>query len=90
MRQPSREHLVRRAESEFLEMPGLQLTREQAQRLWGVEPDTCREILETLMRRRFLVLGHDHRYRRSFDGARPSLSRSLASPAVSRVHRKAG
>src|SRR5262245_7291557 len=35
------ESLLRRIEGEYLEMPGLQLTREQAQRLWVLDCDTC-------------------------------------------------
>ena len=46
-------HLVR---AEYREMPGLQLTRPQIQRLWGFEPQTgdavLRELLETHVLRR--------------------------------------
>ncbi len=33
---------------EFLEMPGLRLTRQQARRLWALDPDTCDALLATL------------------------------------------
>jgi hypothetical protein len=59
------ERLVRRVEGECLEMPGLQLTREQAQRLWALDRATCVSVLDVLVNRRFLVRGTDHRYRRA-------------------------
>jgi hypothetical protein len=43
-----------RIQSEYHEMPGLKLTEAQAQRLWGLDPDTCRVVLATLTERRFL------------------------------------
>lgn len=46
--------LVNRVRAEFNEMPGLRLTLPQAQRLWGVEPGTCRTIVDTLVRDSFL------------------------------------
>lgn len=48
--------LLRRARGEFLEMPGLMLTYEQAVRLWACHPAVCRAVLETLVESRFLVL----------------------------------
>jgi DNA-binding IclR family transcriptional regulator len=39
---------------EYLEMPGLTLTSAEAQRLWGLEESTCRELLDTLVAARFL------------------------------------
>ena len=53
-RQPSNERLVRRIRAEFLEMPGLCLTIEQAQRLWSLEPRTCEALLNPLIDSRFL------------------------------------
>ncbi len=47
--------LVRRIESEYREMPGLKLTEVQARRLWGLDASTCRAILVTLIRKRFLL-----------------------------------
>jgi hypothetical protein len=46
--------LVQRIEGEYYEMPGLKLTEAQAQRLWGLDLDTCHIVLGTLMQRRFL------------------------------------
>jgi hypothetical protein len=40
--------------SEYLEMPGLRLTRGQAQRLWGFDAVTCETLLERLVLTGFL------------------------------------
>ena len=41
-------------QAEYLEMPGLQLTRPQIRRLWGLEQDTCDTLLEELLAAHFL------------------------------------
>lgn len=46
---------LRRAQAEFLEMPGLTLTVAQASRLWSFDSALCSEVLSTLVERRFLV-----------------------------------
>jgi hypothetical protein len=46
--------LVARVRAEFNEMPGLRLTAEQAQRLWGVEPAICESVIDALVRTSFL------------------------------------
>ena len=48
------EAVLRRVQAEFLEMPGLCLTLDQAQRLWGLEPRTCESLLNSLIDSRFL------------------------------------
>jgi len=48
------ERLVQRIRAEFLEMPGLCLTIEQAQRLWCLEPRRCEALLNSLIDSRFL------------------------------------
>jgi hypothetical protein len=48
------EHLIRRVRAEFLEMPGLCLTIQQAQRLWCLEPRTCEALLKSLIDSCFL------------------------------------
>jgi len=81
------DRLLRRIEGEFLEMPGLQLTREQAQRLWALDQDTCVAVLNELVHRAFLVRGIDHRYRRVLDGPMKEPVRhakSRLTPAVSK------
>jgi hypothetical protein len=49
------EDAVTRARAEFMEMPGLQLTLEQAARLWHLERESCEAILSTLVQTGFLV-----------------------------------
>ena len=46
--------LVQRVQSEFKEMPGLRLTPAQAARLLGLQPGTCDEVVEALVRAEFL------------------------------------
>jgi len=48
------ERLARRIRAEFLEMPGLCLTIEQAQRLWSLERRKCEAVLRSLIDARFL------------------------------------
>jgi hypothetical protein len=48
-----------RVRMEYLEMPGLTLTRHQAGRLWNLDPLTCEAILATLVRERFLSQSND-------------------------------
>jgi hypothetical protein len=45
---------IQRARAEFLEMPGLCLTIEQAQRLWGLPRRACEALLTSLIDSRFL------------------------------------
>ena len=40
--------------AEYREMPGLQLTKPQAQRLWGLDASMCDGLLETLRAAGFL------------------------------------
>ena len=51
--------VLRRVRAEYLEMPGLRLTRAQAQRLWGLDPRTCDQMLSTLTETRFLAQTRD-------------------------------
>ena len=46
--------LVTRIKAEYLELPGLQLTPWQAQRLWGIDQVQCDAILEALVDAAFL------------------------------------
>lgn len=41
-------------EGEFLEIPGLNLTKPQVRRLWGLDTPTCDMVLAVLIDRRFL------------------------------------
>lgn len=60
--------LVNRLRAEFLEMPGLRLTSQQAQRLCGVEGGICQRVLDTLVEMKFLCLKRDGTYARLSDG----------------------
>jgi hypothetical protein len=46
---------LRRAQSDFIEMPGMQLTLKQATRLWSFDPELCEAVLRSLVESRFLV-----------------------------------
>jgi DNA-binding IclR family transcriptional regulator len=46
--------LLQRVREEYREMPNLRLTPSEAQRLFGLEPSVCAEILETLVKENFL------------------------------------
>jgi hypothetical protein len=60
--------MLHRVCCEFLEMPGLQLTRRQAQRLWGLEEGVCVQLLEWLVEARFLCRRARDSYARLTDG----------------------
>jgi hypothetical protein len=54
-----------RVRGEFLEMPGLRLTPQQAARLWAVDRVTAELVLEALVSFGFLVRTRDGGYLRS-------------------------
>jgi len=58
------ERLIARVTGEYLEMPGLRLTPDQARRLWGLDTDTCALVLRALVETGFLACGQDGRYAR--------------------------
>jgi hypothetical protein len=41
--------------TDYDEVPGMRLTLAQAQRLWGLSSETCREVLDSLVEARFLA-----------------------------------
>ena len=43
--------VLNRVEGEYNEMPGMCVTRMQAQRLWGLDSTTCELVLTTLLER---------------------------------------
>jgi hypothetical protein len=65
----SLEYLLNRIRAEFMEMPGLQLTGKQVQRLCGVERTLCQRVLDALVEMRFLCVKSDGTYARLTDGA---------------------
>jgi len=56
---PTLDIAVRRAQSDFLEMPDLRLTLSQAARLWTYDALFCSEVLAMLVETRFLVRSRD-------------------------------
>jgi DNA-binding GntR family transcriptional regulator len=60
--------LLSRIRSEYLEMPGMRLTLEQAQRLCGVERTLCKSALDALVESKFLSVRRDGTYARLLDG----------------------
>jgi hypothetical protein len=50
--------LLFRIRSEYEEMPGLCLTRAQAQRLWGLEDEACEAVLSALVLAGYLKKTH--------------------------------
>jgi hypothetical protein len=62
------QELISRIRAEFLEMPGMRLTMQQAQRLWGIERSLCRTVLDSLVEERFLCVKQDGSYGRLTEG----------------------
>ena len=52
---PLPDEVLRRVRAEFLEMPGLRVTRAQARRLWALDDAVCEAVLSALVDARFLV-----------------------------------
>ena len=45
---------IRMIRAEYLEIPGLVLTKRQAQRLWGLEETVCDVLLDAMVADKFL------------------------------------
>jgi hypothetical protein len=45
---------LRLIQAEYLEMPGLHLTKPQVRRLWSLEPQMCDALLDSLVATDFL------------------------------------
>jgi hypothetical protein len=82
--------LLHRMWSEFVEMPGLRLTRAQAQRLWGVDPETCLSALETLVALKLLVRSVDEKYSRPSVLTDQPFGRTPQSDSNAGAFRRAG
>jgi len=65
------EQLLSRVCGEYLEMPGLRLTCDQAERSWGLESQVCLDLLEVLVESKFLWRTKEGAYGRLTDGASP-------------------
>ena len=57
--------LIERVLGEYREMPGLALTVEHAQRLWGCDAATCRRIADLMVERCVLRWSREHRLMRA-------------------------
>ena len=62
------QRVLERLRSEYLEMPGMKLRIEQVQRLCGIEPTTCKLVLDALVKAKFLCLRSDGTYVRLTEG----------------------
>jgi hypothetical protein len=58
-------------QGEYLEMPGLHLTKPQVQRLWGLDAGTCDAVLDALEAARFLRRTEHYGYVLSDASRRP-------------------
>ena len=63
---PIRDVLLR-VQGEYRDMPGLKLTEAQAQRLLGIDCDTCPVVLSALIERKFLRQTANGLYVRAWD-----------------------
>ena len=72
MIEPSRgiQEVVHRIRGEFLEMPGLRLTLDQARRLWRLDETACDAVLGALVDAHFLARTRDGAFIRH-DGNSP-------------------
>ena len=61
-REPSRTQLDAIIKGMYREMPGLSLQGPQAARLFGLSDDTCRVVLDSLVRRGALRRSQDGKY----------------------------
>jgi hypothetical protein len=60
--------LLARIRMEFVEMPGMRLTRIQARRLWNLHQAACDEVLDALVEQGFLKQGSDGAFLRQWSG----------------------
>jgi hypothetical protein len=51
---PQRADWLLMIQAEYRELPGLKLTKPQAQRLWGLDGYLCEALLDSLIASRFL------------------------------------
>ena len=54
---------------QYLEMPGVALTRSEIQRMWSLDDTTCDALLDALVLGQFLRLTHRNRYVRAGSGS---------------------
>jgi hypothetical protein len=59
---------LRRIRAEYLEMPGMRLTVQQVERLFGIERPLCKAVLDALVDTDFLCVNANGTYARLTDG----------------------
>jgi hypothetical protein len=76
------ERFLQRIRAEYLEMPGLRLTRGQVERLCGVEHTISQVVLDALVEAKFLCVKGDGAYGRLTDGdlVRPRPAKAVLRP----------
>lgn len=79
---------LRRIRAEYLEMPGLRLSLEQARRLWGLDEDTCATSLRHLVDARFLVETREHLFARFSEEAANARHPATPSPGLNHTARR--
>jgi hypothetical protein len=84
------DQMLQRIRGEFMEMPGLQLTRAQAQRLWGLDVGECGLLLEFLVETGFLCRRGRDSYARLTEGRveRPVVRMAKAEMELVLSHEK--
>jgi hypothetical protein len=60
---------LRRVRADYLEVPGMHLTKAEIQRMWGLDAQTCDALVCRLVESRFLRLTRSNQYGRSDAGA---------------------
>jgi hypothetical protein len=85
------QRMLERVRGEYLEMPGLNLTSDQVQRLCGIEPTMCERVLKALVEASFLRLRSDGTYARvtedSLSLPRPAGTALKSMPSVGKARR---
>ena len=71
--------------NQFVELRGLRLTAQQAQRVWGIDEWTCRRLLETLVERKFLFQTEHGMYVQLTNGAARPQGLRVPKAALKRV-----
>jgi hypothetical protein len=87
------EHELCRLWTEYVELPGLRLTREQARRFCSVDDLICTQLLDSLVNARLLVQGADGRYARGHESGALSplrMAKADIAPRVKSSARQAG
>jgi hypothetical protein len=80
---PCDQQTLHRVCSEFVEMPGLQVTVKQARRLWGLDEHVCLQLLEYLVDIGFLSRRAAGMYSRLTEGRVSLPLRPVATPGCS-------